>query len=110
MVSVFLIRIDIAFRILIRRIVSYARLLASIRFHLFSLSYTRSNLFYAVKYQQGYFSRSLQTAFLETITSALDSAQFHKSMGGAQGFLHDGCRAFWREAQHLPNVSLEQNK
>lgn len=25
-------------------------------------------------------------------------------MGGAQGFLHDGCRAFWREAQHMPNV------
>jgi len=56
------------------------------------------------KYQQGYFSRALQTAFLETITSALDSSQFHKSMGGAQGFLHDGCRAFWREAQHMPNV------
>jgi len=56
------------------------------------------------KYQQGYFSRALQTAFLETITSALDSSQFHKSMGGAQGFLYDGCRAFWREAQHLPNV------
>mmetsp|Transcript_10567 Transcript_10567/g.30930 ORF Transcript_10567/g.30930 Transcript_10567/m.30930 type:complete len:2039 (-) Transcript_10567:1916-8032(-) len=56
------------------------------------------------KYQQGYFSRALQTAFLETVTSVLDSSQFHKSMGGAQGFLHDGCRAFWREAQHLPNV------
>lgn len=58
------------------------------------------------KYQQGYFSRALQTVFLETVTSALDSSQFHKSMGGAQGFLYDGCRAFWREAQHLPNVSL----
>ncbi len=58
------------------------------------------------KYQQGYFSRSLQTSFLETVTSALDSAQFHKSMGGANSFLYDGCRAFWREAQHLPNVSL----
>lgn len=57
------------------------------------------------KYQQGYFSRSLQTSFLETVTSALDSAQFHKSMGGANSFLYDGCRAFWREAQHLPNVS-----
>eukprot|EP00536_Pseudo-nitzschia_multiseries_P006241 jgi/Psemu1/318855/estExt_fgenesh1_pm.C_1300013 len=56
------------------------------------------------KYQQGYFSRALQTTFLETVTSVLDSSQFHKSMGGAQGFLHDGCRAFWREAQHLPNV------
>lgn len=57
-----------------------------------------------VKYQQGYFSRALQSVFLQTITSALDSSQFHKSMGGANGFLHDGCRAFWREAQHLPNV------
>lgn len=56
------------------------------------------------KYQQGYFSRAMQTSFLETVISALDSSQFHKSMGGAQGFLHDGCRAFWREAQHLPNV------
>lgn len=61
------------------------------------------------KYQQGYVSRALQTAFLETITSALDSSQFHKSMGGAQSFLHDGCRAFWREAQHLPNVSFKKN-
>jgi hypothetical protein len=57
-----------------------------------------------VKYQQGYFSRALQSLFLESITTALDSAQFHKIMGGAQGFLFDGCRAFWREAQHLPNV------
>jgi len=56
------------------------------------------------KYQQGYFSRALQTTILDTITSVLDSSKFHKSMGGAQGFLHDGCRAFWREAQHLPNV------
>lgn len=56
------------------------------------------------KYQQGYFSRSLQSAFLETITSALDSAQFHKMMGGAQSFLYDGCRAFWRESQHLAHV------
>ncbi len=58
------------------------------------------------KYQQGYFSRALQTAFLENVISALDSSQFHKSMGGASTFLHDGCRAFWREAQHLPNVSF----
>jgi hypothetical protein len=40
-----------------------------------------------VKYQQGYFSKALQSAFLETITAALDSAQFHKLMGGANGFL-----------------------
>jgi hypothetical protein len=57
-----------------------------------------------VKYQQGYFSRALQTLFLESVTAALDSSQFHKLMGGAQGFLYDGCRAFWREAQHLPTV------
>jgi hypothetical protein len=57
-----------------------------------------------VKYQQGYFSRALQSVFLETITAALDSSQFHKLMGGAQGFLFDGCRAFWREAQHLSHV------
>lgn len=57
-----------------------------------------------VKTQQGYFSRALQSAFIETLTAALDSPQFHKLMGGADGFLYDGCRAFWREAQHLPHV------
>lgn len=57
-----------------------------------------------VKYQQGYFSRALQTLFLQTITSVIDSSQFHKCMGGANGFLNDGCRSFWREAQHLPTV------
>ena len=56
------------------------------------------------KYQQGYFSRALQSAFLEGLTSGLDSPQFHKVMGGAQSFLSDGCRAFWREAQHLAHV------
>jgi hypothetical protein len=56
------------------------------------------------KYQQGYFSRALQSAFLDVLTSALDSAQFHKSMGGADSFMADGCRAFWREAQHLAHV------
>eukprot|EP00980_Cylindrotheca_fusiformis_P030097 scaffold24364_cov132-Cylindrotheca_fusiformis.AAC.2 len=56
------------------------------------------------KYQQGYFSRSLQSSFIEMLTSALDSAQFHKLVGGANSFLHDGCRAFWREAQHLPHI------
>mmetsp|Transcript_36708 Transcript_36708/g.88723 ORF Transcript_36708/g.88723 Transcript_36708/m.88723 type:complete len:2250 (+) Transcript_36708:90-6839(+) len=57
-----------------------------------------------VKSQQGYFSRSLQSAFIEMNVAALDSPQFHKLMGGADGFLYDGCRAFWREAQHLPHV------
>lgn len=56
------------------------------------------------KYQQGYFSRALQSAFLEALTSGLDSPQFHKMMGGAQSFLSDGCRAFWRESQHLAHV------
>jgi hypothetical protein len=56
------------------------------------------------KYQQGYFSRALQAAFLESLTSGLDSPQFHKMMGGAQSFLSDGCRAFWRESQHLAHV------
>lgn len=56
------------------------------------------------KYQQGYFSRALQSAFLEALTSGLDSPDFHKAMGGAQSFLSDGCRAFWREAQHLAHV------
>jgi hypothetical protein len=56
------------------------------------------------KYQQGYFSRALSSTVLEVLNTMLDSAQFHKFMGGAQSFLQDGCRAFWREAQHLPHV------
>lgn len=56
------------------------------------------------KYQQGYFSRALSSTVLETLNSVLDSAAFHKTMGGAQSFLPDGCRAFWREAQHLADV------
>jgi hypothetical protein len=57
-----------------------------------------------LKYQQGYFSKALQTSFLEILTSAVDSAAFHKLMGGAQSMLHDGARVFWREAQHLAHV------
>jgi hypothetical protein len=56
------------------------------------------------KYQQGYFSRALSSTVLESLNTMLDSAYFHKLMGGAQSFLQDGCRAFWREAQHLPHV------
>jgi hypothetical protein len=56
------------------------------------------------KYQQGYFSRAFQSFFLEMLNSTMDSAAFHKSMGGAQSFLIDGCRAFWRESQNLPHV------
>jgi hypothetical protein len=56
------------------------------------------------KYQQGYFSRAFSSTVLETLTDILDSAHFHKFMGGAQSFLPEGCRAFWREAQHLGHV------
>ena len=56
------------------------------------------------KYQQGYVSRALATAVVGVITNILDSSDFHKYMGGAQSFLPDGCRAFWREAQHLGHV------
>jgi hypothetical protein len=56
------------------------------------------------KYQQGYVSRALSSLVLETLNTALDSSHFHKLMGGAQSFLADGCRAFWREAQNLAEV------
>lgn len=56
------------------------------------------------KYQQGYVSRALSSIVLETLTSILDSSHFHKLIGGAQSFLPDGCRAFWREAQHCADV------
>jgi hypothetical protein len=56
------------------------------------------------KSQAGYFSRAFSASILETLNSILDSAHFHKLMGGAQSFLEDGCRSFWREAQHLSHV------
>jgi len=56
------------------------------------------------KYQQGYVSRALATAVVGVITNILDSSHFHKAMGGAQSFLPDGCKSFWREAQHLGHV------
>jgi hypothetical protein len=56
------------------------------------------------KSQAGYFSRAFSASILETLTSILDSGSFHKLMGGAQSFLEDGCREFWREAQHLSYV------
>jgi len=56
------------------------------------------------KYQQGYFSRALSSSVLEIVNSVLDSPEFHKTMGGADSFLIDGCRAFWRESQHLDTV------
>jgi hypothetical protein len=56
------------------------------------------------KYQQGYVSRALSSFVLEALNQFLDSGDFHKVMGGAQSFLPEGCRAFWREAQHLSDV------
>jgi hypothetical protein len=56
------------------------------------------------KYQQGYFSRAFSSFILESLNSALDSSSFHKIMAGAQCFLPEGCRTFWREAQHLSHV------
>jgi hypothetical protein len=56
------------------------------------------------KYQQGYVSRALASTVLESLTTFMDSAKFHKVIGGANSFLQDGCRAFWREAQHLAHV------
>jgi hypothetical protein len=58
----------------------------------------------AFKYQQGYFSRAFVSLVLEGINGIMDSAQFHKFIGGAQTFLAEGQRAFWREAQHLAHV------
>jgi hypothetical protein len=56
------------------------------------------------KYQQGYFSRAFASLVLENLNNLMDSAAFQKVIGGAQSFLPDGCRAFWREAQHLPHI------
>ena len=57
------------------------------------------------KYQQGYFSKNFISFVLETMTNILDSSAFQKTLcGGGGTFLHEGCRAFWREAQHLQDV------
>ena len=56
------------------------------------------------KYQQGYFSRALTSSVLETLNNTMDSAPFQKFIGGAQSMLPEGCRAFWREAQHLSHI------
>lgn len=56
------------------------------------------------KSQAGYFSRAFSTTVLESLNSVLDSPHFHKMMGGAQSFLEEGCRTFWRESQHLSYV------
>jgi hypothetical protein len=56
------------------------------------------------KYQQGYFSRAFTSTVLELLNTMMDSAAFHKFIGGAQSMLPEGCRAFWREAQHLSHI------
>jgi len=56
------------------------------------------------KSQAGFFSRAFSSTILESLNSILDSAAFHKTMGGAQSFLPDGCREFWREVQHMSDV------
>jgi hypothetical protein len=57
------------------------------------------------KYQQGYCSRAFITTVLDMLTNSMDSAAFQKFVAGGGGtFLHSGSRAFWREAQHLPQV------
>jgi len=56
------------------------------------------------KYQQGYSSRALASTVLDVLTGAMDSSAFHKIIGGAESFLPDGCRAFWRECQQLAHV------
>ena len=56
------------------------------------------------KYQQGYTSRALASTVLEILTGAMDSSAFQKIIGGAQSFLTEGCRAFWRESQQLAHV------
>lgn len=56
------------------------------------------------KYQQGYFSKALTRLVLELVNQTMDSAPFQKFFGGAQSMLPDGCRAFWRESQHLAHV------
>ena len=58
----------------------------------------------AFKYQQGYFSRAFISWVLESLNGVMDSAGFHKFIGGAQSLMPEGARAFWRESQHLSHV------
>jgi len=58
----------------------------------------------ALKYQQGYFSRSFINLTLNLLSEIMDSAAFQKLLGGAETFLPEGCAAFWRDSQHLPYV------
>lgn len=56
------------------------------------------------KYQQGYFSRAFASTVLDVVNSLFDSSMFQKLSGGADTFLPDGSRAFWREGQHCAHV------
>ncbi|GMI05550.1 hypothetical protein TrVE_jg1864 [Triparma verrucosa] len=58
----------------------------------------------AFKYHQGYFSRAFISTVLGGLNEFMDSAAFQKFLGGAQSMLPEGCRAFWREAQHKSDV------
>ena len=58
----------------------------------------------AFKYHQGYFSRAFISTVLSGLNEFMDSAAFQKFLGGSQSLLPDGCRAFWREAQHKSDV------
>jgi len=58
----------------------------------------------AFKYHQGYFSRAFIRFVLEQLNDVMDSSVFQKFLGGAQSLLPEGCRAFWREAQHKNDV------
>ncbi|GMI16022.1 hypothetical protein TrLO_g2083 [Triparma laevis f. longispina] len=58
----------------------------------------------AFKYHQGYFSRAFISTVLGSLNEFMDSAAFMKFLGGAQSMLPEGCRAFWREAQHKSDV------
>merc|ERR1711920_820332 len=57
-----------------------------------------------LKYQQGYFSRAFISSTLNGLNDLLDRAPFQKFLGGAQSMFAEGCKAFWREAQHVPRV------
>jgi len=58
----------------------------------------------ALKYHQGYFSRAFISSTLDFLNGMMDSAPVQRFFGGAHSMLPDGVKAFWREAQHLPNV------
>jgi hypothetical protein len=52
------------------------------------------------KYQQGYCSRAFTSLVLDSLTNIMDSSAFQKCVAGGGGtFLHQGCRAFWREGK-----------